>query len=93
MIQVLHHVAELNLVFLCPVKYLPDAGRNDFLVALLEHEHANQEPVFTETYAVEFAPRATRYVRVRAASRRICPDWHIGVGGPAWIFADELVVE
>ena len=53
----------------------------------------HQEPVFTETYAVEFAPRATRYVRVRAASRRICPDWHIGVGGPAWIFADELVVE
>jgi hypothetical protein len=23
---------------------------------------------------------------------RTCPDWHIGGGGPCWVFADEVVV-
>jgi len=23
----------------------------------------------------------------------LCPDWHYGVGYPAWFFLDEVVVE
>lgn len=23
----------------------------------------------------------------------LCPDWHYGVGCPAWFFLDEVVVE
>ncbi len=38
-------------------------------------------------------PLHTRYVRVKAINYGICPPWHLGAGGQAWIFADEVVVE
>tara|TARA_B100000959_G_scaffold263962_1_gene303890 strand:- start:1335 stop:1667 length:333 start_codon:yes stop_codon:yes gene_type:complete len=52
-----------------------------------------QAGVRTERFTVEMAPTTTRYVRVKAASRKTCPPWHGGAGGKAWIFADEIVVE
>ncbi len=33
------------------------------------------------------------FVRVKAISLGICPEWHKGAGGKAWIFADEIVIE
>jgi hexosaminidase len=33
-----------------------------------------------------------RFVRVQAINRKICPDWHDGAGGKAWIFADEIII-
>jgi alpha-L-rhamnosidase len=33
-----------------------------------------------------------RYVRVHARNIGICPPWHPGAGGKAWIFVDELAV-
>ena len=35
---------------------------------------------------------SARFVRVQAINRKICPDWHDGAGGKAWIFADEIVI-
>ena len=35
----------------------------------------------------------TRFVRVRARNRGVCPEWHKGAGGKAWIFADEIIIE
>ncbi len=43
-------------------------------------------------YTVGFAKQAVRYVRVVAKNKGICPDWHMGSGGKAWIFADEVTV-
>ena len=34
-----------------------------------------------------------RYVRVTAPNIKRCPDWHLGAGGKAWIFADEIEIE
>jgi len=34
-----------------------------------------------------------RYVKVKAQSIGICPVWHHGAGGKAWLFADEVIVE
>jgi len=34
-----------------------------------------------------------RYVRVTATNIKRCPDWHIGAGGKAWIFADEIEID
>jgi len=36
---------------------------------------------------------SARYVKVRAKSMGLCPPWHHGAGGPAWLFADEVIVE
>jgi hypothetical protein len=43
-------------------------------------------------YNVKFAPIKARYVRVRAVNMKICPAWHKGAGGKAWIFIDEISV-
>ncbi|HEX6728598.1 MAG TPA: GH92 family glycosyl hydrolase [Pyrinomonadaceae bacterium] len=37
-------------------------------------------------------PQAARYVRIRAVNFGKIPEWHPGVGGDAWIFADEIWV-
>ncbi|MEK7248836.1 MAG: discoidin domain-containing protein, partial [Bacteroidota bacterium] len=34
-----------------------------------------------------------QYVRVRAKNIGVCPAWHKGAGGKAWLFVDEIVVE
>lgn len=34
-----------------------------------------------------------RFVRVKAKNVGTCPEWHPGVGGKAWLFVDEIVVE
>ncbi len=39
------------------------------------------------------APRAARYVRIRATNLKKCPSWHPGNGNPCWIFADEIIAE
>lgn len=37
--------------------------------------------------------RKARYVRITAKNIGICPEWHAGAGGKAWLFVDEVVVE
>ncbi|MCX6232529.1 MAG: family 20 glycosylhydrolase [Bacteroidetes bacterium] len=34
-----------------------------------------------------------QYIKIVAKNMGICPDWHPGAGGKAWIFADEITVE
>ena len=60
---------------------------------------------FAETPAPSTRPRVkdyaatvskatrVRFVRVRAASIGVCPSWHIGAGGKAWLFTDEIMIE
>ena len=33
-----------------------------------------------------------RFIRLKAENIKTCPDWHIGKGQKAWIFADEIIV-
>lgn len=46
----------------------------------------------SKEYTLKFAKQAVRYVRVVAKNKAICPDWHLGAGGKAWIFADEITI-
>jgi hypothetical protein len=43
-------------------------------------------------FKVSLPAQQARYVRVIAKNIATCPDWHIGAGGKAWIFADEITV-
>jgi len=45
-----------------------------------------------KNFALNFATKA-RYIKVVAKNQGVCPDWHVGEGQPAWIFADEIVIE
>jgi len=55
------------------------------------------DPQQPEMVAVDFAASLpgleARHVRVKAVNRGVCPSWHPGAGGKAWIFVDEVVVE
>ena len=43
-------------------------------------------------FKVDFAEQKVRYIRVSAKSLGVCPKGHAGEGQPAWVFADELIV-
>lgn len=34
-----------------------------------------------------------RYVKIKAYNIGICPNWHPGAGGKAWLFVDEIIVK
>lgn len=44
-------------------------------------------------FNLDCQPLRARYIRVKTASKKICPTWHKGSGGLAWIFIDEITVE
>ncbi len=36
--------------------------------------------------------KSARFVKVKAQNVSSCPEWHIGKGGKAWLFADEIII-
>ena len=53
----------------------------------------HEKTPLTRVFEVSDAPARARYLRVRAYAVPGCPKGHPGEGKPAWIFADEIVVE
>lgn len=43
-------------------------------------------------FNLNFNPIKTRYIKIRANSMIKAPYWHHGAGLPAWIFADEIII-
>ncbi|UCF04157.1 MAG: GH92 family glycosyl hydrolase [bacterium] len=52
-----------------------------------------RDGVHIEHFAAEDVNRTARYVRLRAVTIGLCPEWHRGAGGKAWLFTDEVVIE
>jgi hypothetical protein len=48
---------------------------------------------FIETFSAALQGNSARYIKVKAVNMKVCPKWHKGYPGKAWIFADEIVVE
>jgi hypothetical protein len=44
-------------------------------------------------FDMKAAPVTRRYLKIKAMNYGQCPPWHLGAGGNAWIFADEIVIE
>jgi len=44
-------------------------------------------------FKTQFAEQSARYIRVKAKILPGCPKGHPGEGKPAWIFADEIVID
>jgi hypothetical protein len=71
----------------------PD-GKNFRSVAVSVPESPINDPeVRVLGYTAEFEPAGVRFVRLVAKNVGTCPLWHVGAGGKAWLFADEIVVE
>jgi len=44
-------------------------------------------------FPIAFAPQPVRFIRMKAINTGLCPEWHKGAGGKAWLFADEIIIE
>ncbi len=69
-----------------------DGENFELLSAIVSTIPENRESTFIETFKLEFEPVKSRYIKVVAKNRGICPDWHPGATYPAWIFCDEVIV-
>jgi len=51
------------------------------------------EGVDTREFVIPCERATARFVKVRAVNIGVCPSWHKGAGGKAWVFVDEITVE
>ncbi len=51
------------------------------------------DDVAVKSYRAPVSERRVAYLRITAKNMGICPPWHEGAGGKAWLFTDEIVVE
>lgn len=56
-------------------------------------ERAEGGIAFINLYRSKQINQPVRFVRVVAKNPAVCPDWHPGAGGKAWLFVDEIIVE
>lgn len=52
--------------------------------------NAKKEAVVVKHFTAKFSGVQARYIRVFAKNIGVCPPWHPGAGGKAWIFVDEV---
>jgi hypothetical protein len=52
----------------------------------------NENPS-TKDFIVKLDSIKTKYVRIIVKNIGICPDWHSGAGGKAWLLVDEIIVD
>jgi alpha-L-fucosidase len=48
--------------------------------------------VRTKDYVVPCPQGKGRFVKVRVVNTAVCPPWHKGAGGKAWVFVDEISI-
>ena len=99
-----HEISEVSADFLfyplswifapkCVTCYVSANGKNWREVARKTYE--NEESLAEckiVGFKFTFSEQNVRYVRLKAESLRVNPEWHRGVGQPCWIFCDEVVV-
>jgi hypothetical protein len=74
--------------------WLSEDGSNFTSVSTIPNdvdEHHNG--AITKEFSASLKGTKGRYVKVIAKNRGVCPSWHLGAGGKAWIFADEISIE
>lgn len=67
-------------------------GVNYTEVAVVDNPVPVDQKFSVKDFKTEFPERKARFVRVTAKNLGVCPPGHSGAGKPAWLFADELIV-
>jgi len=74
--------------------FFSDDGKNFRNTGFVENTVAEDDwRVQTKDFTFGFSPIKARFIKVIAKNRGVCPGWHKGAGNPAWLFADEIVIE
>lgn len=63
------------------------------LTVQLDKERAEGGVAFIHHFTALTNNSSVRFIRVYAKNVAICPDWHPGDGGKAWMFVDEIIIE
>jgi hypothetical protein len=56
-------------------------------------EPRQDQEVTTKDFSVTFASVTARFVKVKVTNVGVCPAWHNGAGGKAWVFLDEITIK
>jgi hexosaminidase len=71
-----------------------DDGKAFRSVALVKNDVDDHDSKpLVKDFSAKTGGASARFVRVRAKNYGKLPAWHPGAGNPAWLFADELIVE
>ncbi len=52
-----------------------------------------KQPLLTKQFSADAGGVQARYLRVVGKNIGVCPPWHSGAGGKAWIFVDEVLLK
>lgn len=74
--------------------YFSMDGKNFTKAAEVINDFSDSEQgSFLKSFEAELSGKKARYIKVVAQNYGKCPEWHMGAGGTAWLFVDELIVE
>ncbi|MEI7662284.1 MAG: discoidin domain-containing protein, partial [Bacteroidota bacterium] len=74
--------------------WISDDGINFTLAGNIKNDvDEKADGAITREFSVKLKGNKTRYIKILAKNRGICPEWHPGAGSKAWLFADEITVE
>jgi hypothetical protein len=78
-----------------PEKLVISVSENgtDFIETVVFDSISFNDPLLILETGKMIEPVNVRYVKFYAVNTGQCPAWHIGHGGKAWLFADELIVD
>ncbi len=73
--------------------YISQNGKDFKKVAEIRNEiDARKVPVIVKRFTANLGGVKARYLRVFAKNIGVCPPWHPGAGGKAWVFVDEVQI-
>ena len=74
--------------------FVSEDNKNYKKAAELTHNiPKDNEDVIIKEFFKNLPDEKVRFVRIFAKNTGLCPAWHPGAGGKAWIFADEIIIE
>jgi hypothetical protein len=53
---------------------------------------SSSEPEAIKETGITIPKMQARYVKFDITAEKVCPGWHIGHGGKAWLFIDEVII-
>ncbi|MFO7890145.1 MAG: GH92 family glycosyl hydrolase [bacterium] len=86
----------INAWIFMPLKvdyYISEDGNNFRKVGSVKNTVSeNKSGIIIKNFTLEIDSKEAQYIKIVAKNRKMCPEWHKGYGGKAWIFADEITI-
>ena len=67
------------------IKYIPFTIENDI-------PERTTKPVIKQ-FKASFNKAEVEFIHIKATNIGVCPLWHPGAGGKAWLFCDEIIIQ